>query len=196
MKRQNIIKIAGICGVLLPIVLFLCISLAIGGSPWFSWADNALSDLGVNGISAFLFNNGIVIGGFLFLIFSIGLLKTIKQKTGAYLLIISSISLIGIGLFPKTLYVLHYISSSAFFIFITLALFIIGVTMIHNKFEDKLGLAALVFAIIACASPVFFLFLEGIAIPEAIACFPAFLWCMVYGFKLIKEKPAETFIKE
>jgi hypothetical membrane protein len=191
--KFKITRVAGICGILIPIVIFISLSLAMSDSPWFRWTHNALSDLGVEGLSAFFFNNGIILGGLLAFVFSIGLAKRLSKKTGAYILAASSLGLIGAGLFPKTVFILHYISSAAFFVLLTLALFIIGITMRRDQFEKKLGIVAIVFALFACSSPVFQNFLNGIAIPEAIVCFPAFLWCMIYGVKMtIKTQPEGT----
>ena len=194
MKKYNIKKIACICGILVPIVVFFCIWIAISGSPWFSWTQHALSDLGIGGISAFIFNNGLILGGIFSLVFSIGLAKTLSNKIGPYILAISSLALIGTGLFPKTIFLPHYISSITFFISLTLALFIIGFTMKEAKFEYRLGMAAIFFAIIACSSPIFLNILEGIAVPEAIVCFPAFLWFFTYGIKVILNEPSKKLL--
>jgi len=191
MKKYNIKKIAGVCGILVPIIIFICIWLSISSSPWFSWTHHALSDLGIEGLPAFIFNNGLIFGGIFTFIFSMGLSKILSYKIGAYLLAISSLALIGAGLFPKTLFLLHYVSSTIFFIALTLALFIIGYTLKETKFEHKLGIAAIFFAIVACSSPIFLNILKGIAIPEAIVCFPAFIWCMAFGIKLILNEEFE-----
>jgi len=134
MIKQKITRLAGICGVLVPIVIFISIWLAIYGAPWFRWTNNALSELGVEGISAFFFNNGIILGGIFAFIFSLGLVKILSNKIGAYLLAVSSLALIGAGLFPITVFELHYVSSAAFFVLLTAALFIIGITMKHGQF--------------------------------------------------------------
>ena len=183
-KKSRLTKLAGICGVILPIVVFAGILLAMSDSPWFKWTNNALSDLGVEGLSALFFNNSLIFGGILAFIFSIGLAIILSNKTGAYILAISSLALIGAGLFPKTVFILHYISSSAFFVLITIALFIIGLTMRKGRFEQRMGAAAVLLAIFAISSPILLNFLNGIAIPEAIVCFPAFIWCMAYGLKM------------
>lgn len=123
MKKLRIKKLAGICGVFVPIVIFISIWLAILEAPWFRWTHNALSDRGVEGASAVFFNNGIILGGLLAVIFSLGLAKTLSNKIGPYLLAISSLALIAAGLFPQTVFTLHYVSSSVFFVFLTIALF-------------------------------------------------------------------------
>ncbi|MEE9152300.1 MAG: hypothetical protein V3U20_10790, partial [Thermoplasmata archaeon] len=69
------LRTAGICGILSPLIAFTCIGLAILYSPWFSWTDNWLSDLGgfpgerpvwsAHGLSSILFNTGLIIAGIL-----------------------------------------------------------------------------------------------------------------------------------
>jgi len=193
-KKINITRLAGVCGILIPVVIFLCISLAMTDAPWFEWTQHALSDLGIGGISAFFFNNGLIIGGILVLIFSIGLAKSFTKKTGAYILAISAIGLIGAGLFPKTIFELHFISSATFFVFLTLALFVIGLTLINDKLDHKMAIIAIVFAMFACTSPVLLGFLRGVAIPEAIVAFPAFIWCMIYGYKMMNFKQPRNLL--
>ena len=168
----------------IPIVIFFSIWLAISDATWFRWTHNALSDLGVEGISALFFNNGIIFGGVLAFIFSIGLTKFLKNKVGAYLLAISSLALMGAGLFPKTIFALHYVSSIIFFVFLTIALFIIGFSLRNEGMEKPLGIIAIILAVFACSSLFFQNFLNGIAIPEAIVCFPAFIWFMMVGLKM------------
>lgn len=184
LKHTVATRIAGICGILIPVVVFACIGLALVQAPWFEWSHNALSDLGVRENIAALFNNGIILGGIFAFIFSIGLAKILSKKIGAYTLAISALALVGVGLFPETLFTLHYLVSAAFFIFLLISLFIIGITIKRDQFEQNMGIIALIFALFAVVSPVFLPFLNGIAIPEALACFPALVWCMTYGAKM------------
>ena len=135
-------------------------------------------------MSAVIFNNGMIIGGILCLIFSLGLLKLLSNKLGAYFFIISSLALIGVGLFPKTIFSLHYISSVVFFVFITLALLVLGITIKRNKIEKNLAIITIVFACVAFSSIFTLQFFKGIAIPETIVFLPAFVWCMIYGLKM------------
>lgn len=195
-KKIKITTLAGSCGVLIPVVIFLSIWLAISDASWFRWTHNALSDLGIEGISAFFFNYGIIFGGILVLIFSIGLTKILNNKTGAYILAISSLALIGAGIFPKTIFTIHYVTSTIFFIFLTIALFVIGFSLKKEGIEQNLGKIAIILAVIACSSIFFQHFLKGIAIPEAIVCFPAFIWFMVFGFKItMNHKSEKTYLQ-
>ena len=82
LKNVNWLKISGVCGILTPLVAFTFISLAIASSPQFSWTDNALSDLGVvEGVTAVLFNSGLIIGGILAIIFASGLFIFLRRNT-------------------------------------------------------------------------------------------------------------------
>jgi hypothetical membrane protein len=193
-KSNSITKIAGLCGVLLPAIIFICIGFAISNSPWFNWAHNALSDLGVGGLSALFFNSGMVFGGILALFFSIGLMKILSNKIGACTLGLSSVALIGIGVFPENINLPHFIASAAFFILVTLSLIILGVTIKKDKFERNMAGLAAIFALLALSSGLLLLPFEGIAIPESVVCFPAFIWCMVYGLKMLfyAEQPSRV----
>jgi hypothetical membrane protein len=186
-KRQSgITRIAGICGILIPVVMFTCLGLSIASSPWFTWTQHALSDLGIQQNTAVMFNNGMILGGILSLIFSFGLMRILSRKIGAYLLALSSVALIGIGLFPETIFTLHFVTSASFFVLLTIALLIIGLTNKQNPFERTTGVLALMPVFIAISSTVFLFHLEGIAIIEAFSCFPAFIWCLLVGIKMIR----------
>jgi hypothetical membrane protein len=185
-NNHGVTRVAGVCGILIPVVIFVCLGVSIAASPWFTWTQHALSDLGISKNTAGLFNYGMILGGILVLIFSIGLRKMVSNKIGSSLLTVSSFALIGIGLFPETLFVPHFITSASFFILLTLTLLVIGLTLRKNQFERSIGSLAFVFAIVAISSSVFLFRLEGIAIPEALSCFPAFVWCSVVGIKMMR----------
>lgn len=180
----GITRVAGVCGILLPVVIFTCLGLSIASAPWFTWTQHALSDLGIYENTEALFNYGMIVGGILTLIFSLGLMEILSNKTGAYLLALSAVALIGIGLFPETIFTLHFITSASFFVLLTIAFLIIGITIRRNSFERAIGLSALVLALIAIGSTVTLFHVDGIAIAEAFSCFPAFIWCQIVGLKM------------
>lgn len=183
-KQPENIRIAGICGIFIPVVIFICLGLSIVLSPWFTWTQHALSDLGIQQNTAAIFNNGLIFGGILIIIFSLGLIQILSNKIGAYLLLLSSFALIGIGIFPETLFIFHFFTSASFFILLTIALLIIGLTSKKNVFERRIGIVALIFALMAISSTVFLFHFKGIAIPEALSCFPAFIWCSLVGIHM------------
>jgi len=184
LDHTAITKIAGLCGVLVPIVVFVCIGLSMAQAPWFRWTHNALSDLGIKSNAAAFFNIGMMLGGILTFVFSLGLIRILSNKIGAYFLSLSALGLIGIGLFPETIFTLHFISSATFFVLLALSLLLIGLKIKQDPFERNMGMLATLFAMVAISSTVFLLILEGVAIPESISCFPAFIWCMIYGVKM------------
>lgn len=184
--QSGITRIAGICGIFIPVVIFTCLGLSIASSPWFTWTQHALSDLGIQKSTEALFNYGMVVGGILTLIFSLGLRKILSNKTGAYILSFSAVALIGIGLFPETIFALHFFTSASFFVLLTIALLIIGITIKHNSFERSIGVSAFVLALVAICSIITLFHVEGIAIAEALACFPAFIWCQIVGIKMTR----------
>lgn len=179
-------RFAGICGVLVPVVIFTCLGLSLAASPWFTWTQHALSDLGIQEDTAAVFNYGMILGGILAFIFSLGLIMVLSKKIGAYILLISSFALIGIGLFPETIFGVHFITSASFFMLLTLAFIILGLTIKQNQFERSVGFLAFVFALMAIGSTIFLFQLKGIAISEALSCFPAFIWCLIVGVKMTR----------
>lgn len=181
---SGITRVAGICGLLVPVVIFTCLGLALLSSPWFTWTDHALSDLGVQTNTAALFNYGMIAGGVLAFIFSLGLIKVLSRKIGGYVLLFSSIALIGVGIFPETVFVLHFFTSATFFVTLTVALLLLGITMQKDPFKRPVGLLALACASVAMTSALFLFPLKGIALPEAFSCFPAFVWCFIVGAKM------------
>lgn len=182
----HITRIAGICGIFLPVVIFSCIWVSIAVSPWFSWTRHALSDLGIVEQSAVFFNNGMILGGILAFIFSLGLMKVVSNRAGAYLLAGSSVALIGIGVFPETVMHLHFITSASFFALLILALFFIGLTLRQTTVERRMGMTALCFGILGVSAIVVLFPFEYIALIEAFCCFPAFVWCLFVGSTLVR----------
>jgi hypothetical membrane protein len=111
-------------------------------------------------------------------------MKVLSKKLGAYVLALSSLALIGIGVFPETIFTLHFLTSASFFVLLAIALMIIGLTSRQNSFERIMGLFALLLVVVSIGSTVFLFHFDGIAISEALSCFPAFIWCSIVGLKM------------
>jgi hypothetical membrane protein len=192
-KEKQSIRLAGICGVLAPLVTIAAIWISISVTPWFEWTTNSLSDLGTRGTSALAFNLGLVTAGALIFIFSLGLAAILSKKEGAYFLVISSLALICTGLFPMRLFPFHFVSSVVFFVTLVLAFFIIGLTIKRGAFERNMGGLALLLSLVFFSSTVLLQIFKGIAIPEAIIIFPAFGWFLLYGLKMSIKPEAISF---
>lgn len=188
-KRAIKLRAAGLCGVLTPIVVHTSILFAIYYSPWFSWTENALSDLRVQGTAAILFNSSLVVGGVLTIIFAIGLREILLNKTlgriGTLILILDAAILCAIGLFPETAGDIHLYVSVAFFVLLPISLFLIGVAMMQEPSERKLGLFTVMAGIVTAT--VWALPWRAVAIPEIIAVLAASVWSIVLGISLFMQ---------
>ena len=189
LKNKFFLKIAGFCGIIMPIMTFSLIFLAIFYAPWFSWTENALSDLGVEGISAILFNNGLIIGGIMSGIFALGLIQvyntSIQSRVGTILFLFTAFALCAIGLFPETMGRLHMYVSIAFFVLLPMSLFFMGWSMLKKSETKKNGVFSLLTAIIAIG--IWVLPWTSVAIPEAISSLAASSFSIIYGFKLYQK---------
>ena len=100
-KQVAVQKIAGLCGIMGPLLSLLFISLVISNSLfWFTWKENALSDLaGTQATTtvATIFNSGLIIGAVLSIIFAVGLMQTLQKRIigfiGTLILLLADISL-------------------------------------------------------------------------------------------------------
>ncbi|MEM2555166.1 MAG: DUF998 domain-containing protein, partial [Nitrososphaerota archaeon] len=64
-------KLLLICGIISIIIAYSSIIFSIIISDWFSWKNNALSDLGAREPSAIIFNTGLILSGFFLILFSL-----------------------------------------------------------------------------------------------------------------------------
>ena len=169
MSKEGFVKVAALCGIVGVAAVYPLILLAISYYPSFSWFDNALSDLGVEGVSAIIFNTTLISAGILLFIFSIGLMIHIAgltAKVGCILLLASAIFLALIGLFPENYGKLHFYVSVAFFLLIVLSLLALGIHLLL-KSSKLSGLLTLIGAL--AAALIWLLPWRGVAIPEAIS---------------------------
>jgi hypothetical membrane protein len=197
-KTRNFVyqRIGAASGIVAPIVAFVCILTAIASYPTFSWTNNALSDLGVvSGITASLFNFGLLASGILAFNFAIfGLLtysgKSWVGKIGSAVFAAATLALIGISVFNENFSPTHYLVSVAFFTLSPIALFIltIGFWLNHQR-----RMAAFTVAVgVAAAMPWLLLFtfnyVPNVAIPEFLSALAVSIWAVILGKKMISPK--------
>jgi len=199
-------KICACCGLVAPIFTLSMILLAVGSYPQFSWSANALSDLGVvPGITSMLFNGGLVIGGFLTLLFALALYWHYKGfgdegqgpargKTlgvvGAILFFLTGILLMAIGVFTEEYRPAHYYVSVAFFVVFPISLFFQAFA--HMK-AGSLKMGALGMALGVLAGLVWLFqksvgFGSGVAIPEFLAALCVSLWSLAEASRIVWKK--------
>ena len=196
MKLKNVdwLKISGACGIFAPVVAFTFISLAIVYYPQFSWTGNALSDLGVvEGVTAVLFNSGVIIGGILAIIFASGLFIFLRNRVlgriGAFIFTLVALALVAIGIFTENFGRIHYYVSVAFFTFAPISMLIICATF-FSMGKVKMGLFTFLTAITAALVWVLqfsMRYVPNVAIPETISALLASTWSIVLGFQMLKQ---------
>lgn len=188
-KQVIIIRMTGICGIISPIVGFIVLLVAISRSPWFSWTENHLSVLGVRGSASTLFNSGLVLVGILSFMFAIGLRKSILSgkrlgQVGTVSLALGSCAVGAMGIFPRTTGTPHDGASLAFFIFIPLSLFLIGLVVMTSS-EKLPGLLTIIAGVLMVAFQLVPWPWSGGAIPQALSWLPWSLWSIVFGVRLL-----------
>ncbi len=192
---MNWLKISGVSGIIAPFIGFTLILLAIAYSPEFSWTENALSDLGVQkGVTAVLFNTGLIITGILAILFAVGLFAFVKarllSRIGGFLFLLDAFALTAIGIFPENIEALHYYASVTFFTLFPISMLVLGAAFLRTL-KMRLGLftitAALVAAIVWTIS-----FGKGVAIPETLSGLSASAWLIVLGSKMLKDEASHN----
>lgn len=196
-RTRALERIGASSGILSPIIGFVCIITAIDTYPRFSWTNNALSDLGVvPGITASVFNFGLIASGLLAFNFAIfGLYvyfsnsKNNVGKIGSDLFASGSLALIAIGVFNENYSPTHYLVSVAFFTLMPIALFIITYSFLLTH-QGKIA-AFTILAGFAAAVPWIlqftFNYVPNVAIPEFLSGIIISVWTVTLASKILKE---------
>lgn len=187
---MNWLKISSLSGMVAPLIAFTLILLSIAYSPSFSWTENALSDLGVQeGVTAVLFNTGLIVTGVLAIFFATGLFTFFKEnllgRIGAFVFVLDAVALTAIGIFPENVKPIHYYVSVIFFMYFPISMFFLGAAFLRTS-KMKLGFFTFIAAIVAAivwTIP----FGESVAIPETLSALSASMWSIVLSFKMLKE---------
>jgi len=145
-------KRAGLCGIFGPVIgcLFICTALYFA-SPWFSWTDNWISDMGgsdgdrpvwsAEGTESILLNAGLIISGLLGMIFADGIrririLDSEWGRRGTLLLFMDMAALVLVGVFPLSLMTGHYIAALSFFLLLPVSLLAMGTAL--TEFNESI----------------------------------------------------------
>ena len=188
-KRVAVVRrITGVCGIISQLIGLTTLLVVISNSPWFSWTENHISVFGVEGSAKTLFNGGLILAGIFSLIFAIGLGRCLLSGRLGQLamgsLILGSVAIFDMGVFPRTFDFMHGASTAAFFVCITLALLLIGVAAItaSQMIWGLLSITAgvLVAAILLVLGP-----LDGGAIGQLLSFLPWSLWTIAFGIMLL-----------
>ena len=164
----------------LPLIFIIGLAAVIHANPWFSFTDNALSDMGsLKNPNRWLFN------GFLMLFAVIAMVPSIVAfKNGlSYLMPFAMFFLFLVGVFPEEL---PYHTPSAV-LFYVLALADIAIVGIKLGRQNSLNYLWSVLSVIVFFTMLFLIrarVFKGLAIPELIGAFFILAWFVYLGLLL------------
>ncbi|MDO8553696.1 MAG: DUF998 domain-containing protein [Candidatus Micrarchaeota archaeon] len=176
-------QIAGTLFILGSLQFILCMLIAESIYPGYSVSKNFISDLGV-GPTAPLFNSSIILFGISLLASSFFINRLFKYLPVTILLLVTSLGVIGVGIFPENIKLWHFIASFiAFFFGATVAI------VTYKLEKPPLSYLSVVLGLISLASLV--LFVSGIHLGlgiggiERMIAYPTLLWAIAFGGYLI-----------
>jgi len=189
----RILKAAGIAGIATPFTAFSCILAAIALWPHFNWTSNALSDLGVQwGLTATLFDGGLVVSGLLCMVFALGLWffssTKLLGKLATCLFFLACVAIVAIGVFNETFSPTHYVVSVMLFVMMPVSLLVfVGAFWLEGK--HKLSVFTLATGL-AAAFPWLLQFtihyVSNVAIPEFVSVLVVAPWAIELGILMLK----------
>ena len=194
---MEIKSIQAACGILAPAVAFTSIISSILLHPWFSFPDNALSDLGaVDTPYNAIFNLGLVMAGVLSLVFMPGLrtlLHGAVGKIGGVVLSAGLVSLILIGVFPEGTSP-HWYVSVGFFVLCATGVTLVGLDQALNAPARPWGVLVLSLVALALVSVSLIWTVDGIkpAIPETIGAFAFSEFSVIFAARLLLSGRSST----
>ena len=173
-----------IFGLLGPIVAFLFIGISIALSSWFSWGNNALSDLGHSIISyvAPLFNFGLLLSGFFIIIYALTSFRKHAKYTSNFLMF-SGLSLQLVATFNEVYRPLHFQVSVLFF----LSLLFVSLSYIIEK-GSVLAVITLFIGFISWIIYGLKVFSTGIAVPETVSSMATSVWIAWSALRIYLKK--------
>jgi hypothetical membrane protein len=171
-------------GLVAPITAIIFIAAAILLSPWFSWGSNALSDLGhsVNSKVAPLFNFGLLLSGFLTILYAVTSFRNHAKYT-SYFLVLTGLSLQLVATFDEVYGSLHFQVSVLFFA----ALGFASISYIIEK-RSVLAFAALIIGSVSWILYGLEIYSAGIAVPETISSMAVVTWVMLSALRIYFDK--------
>ena len=171
-------------GLLGPLAALLFIGVSILLSPWFSWGNNALSDLGhsVNSDVAPLFNFGLLLSGFFTILYALTSFRKHAKYT-SYFLMLTGLALQLVATFNEVYKPLHFQVSVLFF----LTICFVSVSYIIEK-RSVLAVAALIVGLVSWIMYGLEIISVGIAVPETVSATATSIWVVRSALKIYFNK--------
>ena len=176
-------RVYALFGVFGPLLLYISIAVSLVLSPWFSWETNTLSDLGhaVNSDVAAIFNLGLLLAGFLLMLYASTVFKK-HAKYSSYCLLVSTFLVQLLAVFNEAYGSLHFAVAVPHFV-------MLSITSIVYTIEKRSAVAIVTFLIVMFSWLLYALniFNMGIAVPEMVSK-TVVLWIMYSAIKIYVNK--------
>jgi len=177
-------------GLVAPLTAIIFIVVSIVLSPWFSWWSNALSDLGRSAATdvapksevAPLFNFGLLLSGFLTILYAITSFRNHAKYT-SYFLVLVGLALQLVATFDEVYGSLHFQVSVLFFV----ALGFASISYVIEK-RSVLAVAALIIGLCSWILYGMEIYSVGIAVPETISSMASVTWVMLSALRIHFDK--------
>jgi hypothetical protein len=205
-SKKKLLIIAGVCGILSPIVAWSLISLAIFYSPGnLDLTQNWLADLGGMGYASFLnvsrpivnsptteilYLSGLIIAGILAIVFSIGLFNddgAPSYRLGAVFALLGSGALSAQGIFSEPMGVINLAVTFASALLLSTAALLIGGALIDESRKQVGGRSiaglSIVLGIITLAGLSLISYLRSVAV--IITFLAISVWALVFGVRML-----------
>ncbi len=181
-------KVYSLLGVAGPLLAFVSTGVSIALSPWFSWWENALSDLGhsVESGVAPIFNLGLLTAGFLTSVYAITVFREHSKYTSVCM-VVSAFLLQLVSTFDEVYGFLHYVVSVLFFVSM-------GAASVAYAVERRSVLSAAAFVVGLSSWALYWMkaYSAGVAVPEAISSAAVASWVMSSALKIHLQKRSEV----
>jgi hypothetical membrane protein len=182
--RERSYALFGIFG---PMLIYFSIGASLVLSPWFSWESSILSDLGnsvTSGVAP-LFNFGLLLSGFLLMVYALTAFKE-HAKYSSVCLLVSTFLVELLAAFNIAYGSLHYAVAVPHFV-------MLSATSIIYTIERKSVIALATFLIVLISWTVYGLDLldSSIAVPETISKI-VLAWILVSAIKIYIGKPISS----
>ncbi len=178
-------RVYALFGIFGPLLVYASIALSLLLSPSFSWESNALSDLGhaVTSDAASIFNLGLLLAGFLMMVYALTVFQK-HAKYSSFCLLISTFLVQLLAVFNEVYGSLHYVVAVPHFVMLSL-------TSIVYTVEKRSAAALTTFIIVIFSWLVYGLNILniGIAVPETVSKL-VLAWIMYSAIKIYISKPA------
>jgi len=193
-------RITGVCGIVSQLVILTALLVtAISNSPWFSWTQNHLSAFGVEGSAKTIYNGGLILAGILGIMFAIGLgwylLSGWLGQLAMVFLVLGSMAVFAMGVFPRSWDFAHGASTVAFYVCIIVALVCVGVVLIIAS-QMPWGILSIIIGVLVTALLLIPGPLAGGAITQLFAYLPWSLWTITFGIILLVSPVSLEYSKQ